>query len=248
MNNLNETDNEQFNLSLEGYEGPIDLLLELAKTQKVDLSNISILLLAEQYLAYINKVNKINLEIASDYLLMAAWLTYLKSRLLLPKESDYEPSNEELEEAVKFQLKRLEAMQNASKKLFMLPQQGKDFFYRGNNDEIKYKVEVTYTSTLFDLLKAYGSQINRDKVTTLKIESSDLYSVDDAIDRLKRKLTNNHEWVEFKRILPEPSQNYLINKSAISSTFVASLELTKNGIIDVKQNDVYGPIFLKSKL
>ena len=143
----------KFNVNLNAYEGPLDLLLELAKSQKVDLSKISILELAEQYLKYINLARIINLEIASDYLVMAAWLTYLISRILLPKVVDNDqPTTEELEEAVKFQLQRLEAIRNASKKLFNQPQIGLNTFYRGFNDGRKFKYKIIYTSKLFDLL------------------------------------------------------------------------------------------------
>ena len=245
MDNFN---NNQLNLNLENYEGPIDLLLELAKSQKLDLSKISILKLAEQYLEYINLAKSLNLEIASDYLVMAAWLTYLKSRLLLPKKNDTEePSSEELEEAVKFQLKRLQAMQNISKELFDLPQIGINTFYRGFNHGAKYKYKIEYTSTLYDLLKAYITQNNNNNSNHLKIEMSNLYSVENSIERIKNIFGNFKDWIEITKLLPVNSKNDLINKSAMSSTFVASLELVKNGIIELKQNKVFGSIFLRAK-
>tara|TARA_B100000686_G_C16765772_1_gene961640 strand:- start:1493 stop:2230 length:738 start_codon:yes stop_codon:yes gene_type:complete len=245
MNNLSHN---QFNVNLESYEGPIDLLLDLAKNQKVDLSKISVLKLAEQYLDYINIAKKINLEIVSDYLVMAAWLTYLKSRLLLPKKiNSDEPSAEELEEAVKFQLRRLEAMQNVSKILFNLPQVGINVFYRGSSHGARFKYEKQYSSSLFDLLTSYAKQIGKNNTNQLKIKMSELYSVDNAIERLKNIFGNFNDWIEIRKLLPEISNNVLINKSAISSTLVASLELVKNGFIEVKQNKMFGPIFLKMK-
>ena len=147
---------KQFNISLNSYEGPIDLLLELARKQKVDLSEISILELAEQYIHFINEYQDIHLEIAADYLVMAAWLTYLKSRLLLPKEEKSEDHTpEELEEALKYQLQRLEAFQSVSKKLYKRTLSGRDIFYGGSSKGLKVKYKITYSSTLFDLLKAY---------------------------------------------------------------------------------------------
>ena len=245
MNNMNQN---QFNVNLESYEGPIDLLLDLAKNQKVDLSKISVLKLAEQYLSYINIAKQINLEIVSDYLVMAAWLTYLKSRFLLPKKIDTdEPTTEELEEAVKFQLKRLEAMQNVSKELFNLPQVGTNVFYRGSSHGARFKYETQYTSSLFDLFTSYAKQISKTDTNQLKIKMSELYSVENAIERLKNIFGKFNDWIEIRKLLPEISNNVLINKSAISSTLVASLELAKNGYIEVKQNRMFGPIFLKIK-
>ncbi len=236
----------KFNVNLNAYEGPLDLLLELAKSQKVDLSKISILELAEQYLKYINLARIINLEIASDYLVMAAWLTYLKSRILLPKVVDNDqPTTEELEEAVKFQLQRLEAIRNVSKKLFNQPQIGLNTFYRGFNDGTKFKYKIIYTSKLFDLLKAYSIHLNTNDSTHLKIEVSQLYTVEAAIERLKNIFGNTNDWMQITDLIPNLSKSLLINKSAISSTFVASLELVKNGIILVKQNEMFGPILLK---
>ena len=244
----NLSKNNTLYLNLDSYEGPIDLLLDLARNQKVDLSKISILALANQYLDYIKIIKNINLELASDYLVMAAWLTYLKSRLLLPKKDDVEePSAEDLEEAMKFQLQRLEAMQKTSKELFKLPQLGKEIFIRGSAEGIKTKYIITYKSNLYDLLKAYGSQVSKSKSNTLKIAVSDLYSVDEAINRIKNIFNDSSEWIEFSEIIPSLGKNHLINKSALSSTFIASLELVKNGLLEVKQSEIYGPILLKSK-
>tara|TARA_B110000014_G_C19998034_1_gene517144 strand:+ start:209 stop:946 length:738 start_codon:yes stop_codon:yes gene_type:complete len=245
---MNNSQSNQFNVNLDSYEGPLDLLLDLAKNQKVDLSKISILKLAEQYLNYINLAKIINLEIASDYLVMAAWLTYLKSRLLLPtKNEENQPSAEDLAEAVKFQLLRLEAMRNISKELFNLPQIGYNIFYRGLNHGAKFKYRIKYTSTLYDLLYAYSSQLNRVNNGHLKIEISNLHTVESAIDRLKNIFGNTTDWLEISNLLPSLSKNVLMNKSALSSTFVASLELVKNGIILVRQNKLFGPILLKIK-
>ena len=248
-NNISTHNDEQFNILLNGYEGPIDLLLELSRKQKVDLSEISILDLAEQYLKFIENYNTIHLEIAADYLVMAAWLTYLKSRLLLPKDEtteDYTP--EELEEALRYQLQRLEAMQNISKKLYARSLIGRDIFYGGSTEGINIKYNITYTSSIFDLLNSYSLILKKnEQINHLTINPSELYSVDQAIQRLKGIFGSITEWTNFMNLIPKFGQNQTVNKSSITSNFVASLELAKNGFIDVKQKETFGNIFLKSK-
>ena len=238
---------KQFNITLNSYEGPIDLLLELARKQKVDLSEISILELTEQYINFINEYQDIHLEIAADYLVMAAWLTYLKSRLLLPKEEKSEDHTpEELEEALKYQLQRLEAFQSVSKKLYKRPLIRRDVFYGGSSEGLKVKYSITYSSTLFDLLRVYSSIIQQEeKLSHLTIAFSELYSVDNAIQRLKSIFGEVTEWTNFLNLIPKFNSNKIVNKSILSSNFVASLELAKNGFIDVKQNNVFGNIFVK---
>tara|TARA_Y100000590_G_scaffold452418_1_gene595554 strand:+ start:4212 stop:4982 length:771 start_codon:yes stop_codon:yes gene_type:complete len=246
--NFDENTNK-FNILLSNYEGPIDLLLDLARKQKVNLSEISVLALAEQYIQFINKYNKIHLEIAADYLVMAAWLTYLKSRLLLPKDEkldDHTP--EELEEALKYQLLRLEAIQNISKKLYALPLINRDIFYGGSREGVKTKFNITYTASLFDILKSYSNILKKDQlVTSLTIEPSELFSVDESINRIKKMFGTISEWTNLMNIIPQFGLNKIQNKSLISSNFVASLELAKNGLIEVKQKDTFGQIFVKSK-
>ena len=239
----------QFNILLNGYEGPIDLLLELSRKQKVDLSEISIMDLAEQYLKFIENYNTIHLEIAADYLVMAAWLTYLKSRLLLPKdETTEEYTSEELEEALRYQLQRLEAMKNISKKLYARPLIGRDVFYGGSAEGINLKYNITFTSSMYDLLNSYALILKKnEKINHLTINPSELYSVDDAIQRLKGIFGSITEWTNFMNLIPKFEQNQIVNKSSITSNFVASLELSKNGFIDVKQNETFGNIFLKSR-
>ena len=188
---LNVPDTEikegQFNLLLDNFEGPIDLLLVLARSQKVDLSDISISELADQYINFINQYRNIHIEIAADYLVMAAWLTYLKSRLLLPKEEKTdEYTADELEEALKYQLQRLEAFQNISKIIYSRPLVNRDVFYGGSSEGLKVKYNINYTSNLYDLLKSYSRILkSNEQVKQLTIEYSELYSVDQAGNRLK---------------------------------------------------------------
>ena len=240
---------DEFNILLDSFEGPIDLLLELAKKQKVNLSEISILKLAEQYIQFINNYQEIHLEVAADYLVMAAWLTYLKSRLLLPKEDNSEEySPEALEEALKYQLQRLEAFQKISKNLYDRPLIDRDIFYGDTTEGINVKFEVTYSSNLYDLLKNYSSiLLKSDKASHLTITYSELYSVDSAIQRLKNIFGTIFEWTNFNKIIPLFGSKRLVNKSLISSNFVASLELAKNGFIEVKQNETFGNIYVRSK-
>ena len=247
LNEINSS--KQFNITLNSYEGPIDLLLDLARKQKVDLSEISILELAEQYINFINQYQDIHLEIAADYLVMAAWLTYLKSRLLLPKEEKAEDHTpEELEEALKYQLQRLEAFQSVSKKLYSKPFIGRDVFYGGSAEGVKVKYTINYSSNLFDLLRAYSSIIQKgDNISHLTIAYSELYSVDHAIQRLKNIFGNVTEWTNLLKLIPNFNANKVINKSILSSNFVAALELAKNGFIEVKQNNSFSNIFVRLK-
>ena len=239
----------QFHILQDYYEGPIDLLLELAKKQKVNLSEISILNLAEQYIEFINTYKEIHLEIAADYLVMAAWLTFLKSRLLLPKDEKSEDfTTEELEEALKYQLQRLEAFQEISKKLYSRPIIGRDLFYGGSIEGVNIKYNISYTSKLFDLLKSYANILQKnEKVSNLTIAYSELYSVNQAMQRLKKLFGNFNEWINLINLMPNFSSKKIINKSIVSSNFVASLELAKNGYIEVKQDQEFGNIFLRVK-
>ena len=243
-----ETKEGQFNLLLDNFEGPIDLLLVLARSQKVDLSDISISELADQYINFINQYRNIHIEIAADYLVMAAWLTYLKSRLLLPKEEKTdEYTADELEEALKYQLQRLEAFQNISKIIYSRPLVNRDVFYGGSSEGLKVKYNINYTSNLYDLLKSYSQILkSNEQVKQLTIEYSELYSVDQAVKRLKGIFGNITEWTNFLNIIPNLiKSNKTINKSIISSNFVASLELSKNGFIDLKQDENFGNIYIK---
>ena len=216
---LNVPDTEikegQFNLLLDNFEGPIDLLLVLARSQKVDLSDISISELADQYINFINQYRNIHIEIAADYLVMAAWLTYLKSRLLLPKEEKTdEYTADELEEALKYQLQRLEAFQNISKIIYSRPLVNRDVFYGGSSEGLKVKYNINYTSNLYDLLKTYSQILkSNEQVKQLTIEYSELYSVDQAVKRLKGIFGNITEWTNFLNIIPNLIKaNNTINK------------------------------------
>ena len=240
----------KFHLLLENFEGPIDLLLVLARTQKVDLSEISISELADQYVKFINEYRNIHIEIAADYLVMASWLTYLKSRLLLPKEEKTEEHTaEDLEKALRYQLQRLESFQKISKILYSKPIINRDIFYGGSSEGLKVKYDINYTSNLYDLLKSYSQILkSKEQIKHLTIEYSELYSVDQAIKRMKEIFGTIANWTNFLNIIPSLLRDKkVINKSIISSNFVASLELSKNGFIDVKQDETFGNIYIKLK-
>ncbi len=237
-----------FVVDIDGFEGPIDVLLTLARDQKVDITQISIVQLADQYLEFVAIARQQNLELAADYLVMAAWLAYLKSRLLLPDlDSEDEPSGEEMAMALAFQLKRLEAMQEAGARLMARDKLGQDFFARGVPEKFKTSHTTIFDVTLFDLLKAYASQSNRVKGDgTLHIEAWDLHSVDDALDRLHQIVGKLPDWSTLARFLPAGLRKGLPYRSAVASTFAASLEMAREGKLRIRQDSVFGQIFLRS--
>ncbi len=236
-------------LDLDGFEGPIDILLTLARDQKVDLARISILQLAEQYLAFIAKARQFALELAADYLVMAAWLAFLKSRLLLPPEpsSEEEPSGEEMAAALQFQLQRLEAMQEAGRALTDRPRLGREIFGRGAPEGLSTVTRPVYRDTLYDLLRAYGRIKKRqERPRTLQIEAFELYSVDDAIARINSMLGKVLDWTTLKDFLPPGLKDPLVRRSAIAATFVATLEMAKQGKLQVRQDGgAYSPIYVR---
>ena len=235
-----------FVVDLDGYEGPIDVLLTLARQHKLDLTRISILALADQYLVFVTEARHRNLELAADYLVMAAWLAYLKSRLLLPDLGDEdEPSGEEMAAALAFQLQRLEAMQNAGQGLMARARLGTGFFQRGAPETFRALTNTILEVTLFELLKTYGEQKRRAFGGVLHIEAFEIHTVDEALERLKGLLGSTPDWESLWRFLPEGLMEGLVARSAIASTFAASLELAREGKIKLRQSGPYGTIYLK---
>lgn len=236
-------------LALDGYQGPIDLLLHLARDQKVDLTKISMLRLAEQYLAYIDSAHELKLEVAADYLVMAAWLTYLKSRLLLPRQDskDEEPTGEELAAALAWQLRRLEAMQKAANDLIALPQLGINSFPRGLAEGLRVKTRDVAECQIYDLMAAYAAIKRRtDKPAALQLAKMELFSIEEAVQRLRDSLGYMPEWTTLQNFLPKGRRLMgIMSRSAIAATFIASLELAKQGVIEVRQDERYGPIWLR---
>lgn len=238
---------ERLVVDLEGFEGPLDLLLTLAREQKVDLKRISILKLADQYLEFIAHARRLRLEVAADYLVMAAWLAYLKSRLLLPEqEQEEEPSASEMAAALAFQLQRLQAMQDAGAKLLSRPRLGLEVFRRGAPERFRSIRTPVYEVTLFDLLKSYGDHHRRRQTATLHISPNELFTVEQALSRLQRLLGRTPDWQSISSFLPPDIREGLVARSALASTFVASLELARSGRVQIRQNTPFGPIYLKS--
>lgn len=234
-------------LDLDGYEGPIDVLLTLAREQKVDLTKIKIVQLADQYLAFIAAARQLKLEIAADYLVMAAWLAYLKSRLLLPEPPEDAPSGEALAADLAFQLQRLEAMQQAGVTLLARPRLGWDVFRRGMPEVIAADRKPRYEAALYDLLKAYADQRRRvDQLQMLRIAPTQLYSVEDALERLEARLGKLPDWEVLMSFLPDNLKDPVVIRSATASTFAASLELAKQGRLLLRQLETFGPIYLKA--
>jgi segregation and condensation protein A len=245
----------QFLLDLEGYGGPIDVLLTLARNQKVDLTKISILALAEQYLAFIERARSLRLELAADYLVMASWLAFLKSRLLLPEpENDEEPSAAEMADALAFQIRRLESMQRAGARLVALPQLGRDVFARGAPEPVVIDRVSVFPLTLFELLAAYGQAVRAREAGLYTIEPFLLHSVEQAIERLSQMIGRLPGWTLLSQFLPsyDPSQvgngekRQLVGRSAVAATFGATLELAKRGVVSIRQDGSFEPIYIRS--
>ena len=235
-------------LNLDGFEGPIDLLLHLSREQKVDLVSISITELANQYVSFIERVKFINIEIAADYLVMASWLAFLKSKILLPEEKNDEDTEDidAISKELKIRLLRLQAMQKASEQLMIMPKLGENRFVRGednsNIDIIKYE----YEPNLYQLLIAYGQINNSSKNIELTIENSKLYSVQEAMERLAKLIKTSSKWVELKEFLPEKLNDKLNDNSAISSYFLASLELANKGDLKIRQENPFETIWMRN--
>ena len=235
-----------FVVSLEGFAGPLDLLLALAREQKVDLAHISILALADQYLAFVAKAGRRDLVLAADYLVMAAWLAYLKSKLLLPKEvTGEEPSGEEMAAALAFQLRRLEAMRESGARLMARPRLGLGFYARGAPEPFAPAERTVIDLSLYELLKAYGDSRRRGGGDVLHIEPFEIFTVEDALERLRGIVGHVPDWEVLWRHLPRNVRAGLVWRSAVSSTFTASLELARQGLIRIRQDSAFGPIFMR---
>lgn len=239
-------------VALEGFEGPIDLLLNLAREQKVDLGKIAILPLAEQYLAFMASARKLRLEIAADYLVMAAWLAFLKSRLLLPEQEqakEGEPDPVAMAEALKFQLQRLEAMQKAAKEIYDRPQLGIDVFMRGQPEEFEVEEKPIYFLPIQDLLSALSAPLRRKKPAAYNIPVTRLYSLEETVARLRGLLGDMPDWSVLQSFLPEATsaEQVIEIRSAMASTFAASLELVKNGELELRQDRTFAPIYMRRR-
>ncbi len=236
-------------VALDGYEGPLDLLLTLARTQKVDLRRLSILQLAEQYLAFIQSARRLQIDLAADYLVMAAWLAYLKSRLLLPDPpaDDDEPAAAELEALLVHRLRRLAAMRRAAAQLLERPQLGRDVFARGQPDPVRTTRSFRYQADLFDLLKAYAGLRNRQIPHQVTIRKRKVWSVKQARTRLERLLGRSLAWAPLEHYIAAYAPSGEERRTALASSFVASLEMAREGTLDLRQTEAFGPLLIRAR-
>ncbi len=252
---MDATEHDALLLQIDGFEGPIDVLLQMARDQKVDLRQISVLQLARQYLAFIDRARELRLELAAEYLVMAAWLAYLKSRLLLPvqEEDGEEMSGEQMAEALAFQLRRLEAMQEAGAALMESPRLGRSIFGRGAPEGLSVSLRTHYDVSLYDLIRTYG-EINRRKDTrsydlpvfALMTMERAISRMEDMLGRLPRKGPYS-VWTTLHALLPEGIRDKLYGRSAVASMFTAGLEMVRQGKMEIRQDAPFRPIYLRAK-
>lgn len=233
-------------VDVDGFEGPLDLLLHLARNQKVDLTQISVLELVRQYLAFIETARSLRIELAADYLVMAAWLAYLKSRLLIPKPAnDDEASGDEMAAILQFRLRRLEAMRDAASRLVNRNRLGRDVFARGMPETVVIESTSLYNASLFDLLGAYAQQRQRGITDEVKFEKRAVWSLTDARELLQRIIGRMEEWTALDSYLLDYVATPAMRASARASAFAASLELVREGSIDIRQDKHFEPIYMR---
>ncbi|MFC3615032.1 segregation and condensation protein A [Lutimaribacter marinistellae] len=236
-------------VDVDGFEGPLDVLLTLSRTQKVDLRKISVLALAQQYLTFVERARALRIELAADYLVMAAWLAFLKSRLLLPPDPEEEgPTGEELAAHLAFQLERLQAMRDSAARLMGRDQLGRDFFHRGQGEDVTRIRTVTYTATLLDLMQGYARIRTRDEFRPFVMDRDSVFTMEQALDRMRPLIRFAGSWTDMESYLPdgwhaEPARR----RSATAATFAASLELVKEGHLEIRQSDTFAPIHLRRR-
>jgi len=235
-------------VDLDGFEGPLDLLLLLARTQKVDLTKISILALAEQYLAFIHDARQLRLELAADYLVMAAWLAYLKSKLLLPEpQEDAGPSGEELAAMLAFRLKRLEAMREAAANLMARNCLGRDVFARGQPEGIRVITTSEYSDNLYDLLAAYANRAQRSAVRRITFERLPVWTIKQARECLESLLGEMDDWGTIDEFLSAYLSTEETRNSVMASSFSASLEMVREGALELKQTGPFAPLYMRKR-
>lgn len=236
-------------IDVDGFEGPLDLLLTLSRTQKVDLRKISVLQLAEQYLVFVQRAQALRLELAADYLVMAAWLAFLKSRLLLPPEPGEDgPSAEDLAAHLAYQLERLSAMREAAARLMARDQLGRDFFVRGVPEQLTQNKKITYTATLLDLMRAYSRIRTKDEFRPYAFDRKDVYTMEDALERMRGLLGYAGEWSDLTSFMPDgwhasPARR----RSATAAHFAAVLEMAKRGQVQIKQGETFAPLMIRRR-
>jgi len=242
-------DGDQLHVDVEGFEGPLDLLLAMARTQKVDLAKISVLALAQQYLDFIGEARRLRLEVAADYLVMAAWLAFLKSKLLLPAEpsEEGEPTGEELAALLAFRLKRLDAMRDAAAQLMTRKRLGRDVFGRGLPETVQVNKTNVYEANVYDLLKAYSQQRQRTATHTLHMEKRSVWSLKEAREELERLLGIACDWAPLDQLLAEFLVDPELRRTALASSFTATLEMTREGELELRQSKSFAPLLVRRR-
>lgn len=236
---------ETLKIDIEGWEGPLDLLLALARNQKVDLRQISILELVEQYLTFVNEARELRLELAADYLVMAAWLAYLKSALLLPRNPEETPSPEELALRLQLRLERLNAMREAGARLVARDRLGRDVFLRGTPEGLRVVRKGRYEAEIYDLIAAYGRISARTRPVMHVVAVRDVMTLEEAIERVSALIGTRIEWSTIETFLPDGASG-TYRKSALASSFVAALELARQGRLELRQKSAFAPLYLKA--
>ena len=239
-------DENVLTIDIEGWEGPLDLLLALARNQKVDLRHLSILALVEQYLVFIDEARALKLELAADYLVMAAWLAYLKSALLLPKDPTIDPSPEELALRLQMRLERLNAMRESGARLMARDRIGRDIFLRGNPEGLRVVKARAWECDYFDLITAYGQVKARTQLVMHVVKKRQVMTLEEALERVSSMIGRAIEWTAIEAFLPV-SADPALRKSALASSFVATLELAKRGVIDLQQDGTFAPLLVRKK-
>lgn len=235
---------EQLTLDLDGWEGPLDLLLSLARAQKVDLREISILALVEQYLGYVERARTLQLELAADYLVMAAWLAYLKSALLLPRDPEVEPDPEELALRMQLRLERLAAMREAGARLMARDRLGRDVFLRGAPEGLRTVRKAQWSAGIFELISAYGRVSARTRPVIHVVHDREVMTLDAAIARIAALIGTTIDWTAIERFLPDHAGPAL-RRSALASSFLAALELARQGKVELRQRAPFEPLYLR---
>jgi len=240
-----DADSDTLTVDIEGWEGPLDLLLALARTQKVDLKRISILALVEQYLDYVEHAKSLKLELAADYLVMAAWLAYLKSGLLLPRDPEIEPSPEELALRLQLRLERLNAMREAGARLMGSDRIGRDVFVRGMPEGLRTVRKALWQAEIYDLIAAYGQISARNRPVMHVVADREVMTLETAIERVSALVGSRIEWAAIESFLPEGAQGRF-RKSALASSFLAALELARQGRVELQQKSPFAPLYLRA--
>lgn len=241
---------DAFIVDVDGFEGPLDLLLALARMQKVDMAKISVLPLVEQYLEFIARARDLRLELAADYLVMAAWLAYLKSKLLIPREKEdpQTQSAEEMAQRLAFRLMRLEAMRTAAARLMTRKRLGRDVFTRGSPEMVRHTKETTWTAQVYDLLKAYADQRRRTVRAVHVVKARRVWSIKDARIRLEKLVgASAGDWAQLDLFIEQYLPHGEEERTALASSFGATLEMAREGLIELRQDEPFAPIYMRKK-